>query len=211
MKMQVLNILQHQFPIPNVHLYKYLRYFLKNTLISNLYLILKNKALFPLKNYIHFIVRCLVTIISITSFINSNLLHFLFFSHWKSIDLIITILNNLNRLLLFVAFIQNNIIIYDRFDKEFDQFLSSCSTTYFWELLPRNCFLIPLERAGGVQTRSSRSTPFASLSLSVSRLLLHLLLLQVPQLLMSAAVSKHLHLLVDMSTLPWFALICCKC
>jgi hypothetical protein len=84
---------------------------------------------------------------------------------------------------------------------KFDQFLSSCSTTDFCRVLPRNCFLIPLERAGGVQTRSSRSTPSASLSLSVCPLLL-LLLLQVPQLLMSAAASKNLQLLVDVSTLP---------
>jgi hypothetical protein len=90
-------------------------------------------------------------------------------------------------------------------------FLAVAAPQISAELLPRNCFLIPLERAGGVQTRSSRSTPFASLSLSVCPLLLLLLLLQVPQLLMSAAASKHLQLLVDVSTLPWFALIWCKC
>jgi hypothetical protein len=82
-------------------------------------------------------------------------------------------------------------------------FLAVAAPQISAELLRRNCFLIPLELAGGVQTRSSRSTPFASLSLSVCPLLLLLLLLlQVPQLLMSAAASKHLQLLVDVSTLP---------
>jgi hypothetical protein len=84
-------------------------------------------------------------------------------------------------------------------------FLAVAAPQISAELLLRNCFLIPLERAGGVQPRSSRSTPFASLSLFVCPLLF--LLLQVLQLLMSAAASKHLQLLVDVSALPRFALI----
>ncbi len=116
MKMQVLGILQHKNFQFQMFISKNILGMSLETSSSNLYLILKNKALFSMKNYIHFIATCLVTIISITSFINSNLLQFLFLSHWKSIDRRITILNNLNWLLLFVAFIQNNIIIYDRFD-----------------------------------------------------------------------------------------------